>query len=137
MEMIKMMKKGPIWNKTVALVFVVVIISPLYVMPSTLPPLDFRNQNLIYEVLLKELLARSKSVESPSQQSGLSGLQFKQSSYGLVTPSWTYTSGFDPHGPHIDRLVFRVSPAWDQDSALQALIDGTVDAMTNKFLLKE
>ncbi|MFX1564418.1 MAG: ABC transporter substrate-binding protein [Promethearchaeota archaeon] len=43
-----------------------------------------------------------------------------------VSASWTYPSGYDPHGGYVDRITFVVYPSEDIAQALLALQAGTV-----------
>jgi ABC-type transport system substrate-binding protein len=49
-----------------------------------------------------------------------------QPRFTSVQATWTYPSGFDPHGGYIDRLIFRIYPSEDIAQALLALQAGTV-----------
>ncbi len=51
-----------------------------------------------------------------------------QSTSLVFIADWTYPSGFDPHGPYIDNLLFLVYPREDYPSALLALDYGSLYA---------
>ena len=56
----------------------------------------------------------------------LTTFTLSDSSNLVISGSWTYPSGYDPHGGYIDRLVFKVYPSEDIAQALLALLTGTV-----------
>ena len=51
----------------------------------------------------------------------------------VARAAWTYKSGFDPHGPYIDRIVWYVYPSEDIAQALLALKKGEIDAYDERI----